>query len=138
MDTPRPFSALAAQWKLLGVMALAFARSCLRQQRSRQSDTREKLEMLEVWLRAALFQLPRDIARLKSAHVPLCAEDEAALVQLYALTRALAAMYVLVQLLKAELARQALWKRAGSFTAPHTQQVMPCAASQRPGYIDTS
>lgn len=94
------FVRLAAQWRVLGLMALVLARECVRLQRGGQSRDIAKAEMLEVWLRLALFQLPQQIRAHCDGGGALTEEEEGALAHLYSILGALAKLLLLLNILK--------------------------------------
>ena len=66
MNTLRPHKsqlpALALAWRALGLMAVAFARRIIRQQRLGAHGAGQQAEMLEAWCYTALVQISAQIA----------------------------------------------------------------------------
>ena len=54
---------LAAQWRLLGMIAVAFSRQLLQFERSGDRRTYRRAQMLEAWLCAALGELTQQLGR---------------------------------------------------------------------------
>lgn len=53
--------ALAARWRILGLLAVAFAREVLSLKRRGAPDAIRKAEILEAWLFAAIIQISEDV-----------------------------------------------------------------------------
>ena len=110
MNTLRPHKsqlpALALAWRALGLMAVAFARRMIRQQRLGAHGAAQQAEMLEAWCYTALVQISAQIAAY-SEETSLSDEEAHGLSRLKALSVSL----MLIALVASHI-RQALMSEA--------------------------
>ena len=74
-----PIHILAAQWRVLGMMAVAIGRQVSLATKMRSRAGVHEAEMLEAFLYAALVKLSRQIAVYSENGVPTCPEEARAL-----------------------------------------------------------
>lgn len=126
---------LAAKWRVLGLMLVAFARVAAAMHRADARGAREKAEALAAFAAVAVIDIHREIAALPAAS---SAADRQAAEHLQVIAERLALLALLGQRLALGLAERVcppwsngLW--AGLFAAP-----LPSGPACAPVYLDTS
>ena len=119
---PRSLQSLAAQWRVFGLLLVAFARRLVALDKSGVRGQAAEAERLSLWAGAALVQLNRQIALLSD--VPKDAEAEHHFNHLKAMALALLALMMFAQKLRTDFVRRG--KAAGhAMVSAACQHVLP-------------
>ena len=133
-----PMQALAAQWRVLGMMLVAFARQITLAHKMRAAAGERKAEALEAALFTALVQLSSDITAAALQEEELSADDQSALAYLKTVHALLGVLALMIRQIKVDLAGAAeRWAKLNVRVAHvHTQR--SSARAYPPSYLDSS
>ena len=116
-----PLQKLAAKWRLIGLLAVAFAQLMRRYEGGCVHGARAQAEQLEVYVRAAQVTLLKEVSEVLEAGAPQNAADEAALAHLRVIAGCLLAVAMVLESVKQSLLRHSISHIAPGF----------CLASER-------
>lgn len=135
---PSPLLALAAQWQVLSLLAVAIGRRVSLAAKMRSRAGAFEAEMLEAFLYTALIKLSHQIAAYSDTGAPLCPEEAKALDYLKSVHMQLSVLTLLTAHMRREL--EAVTGRLAAFAGVQCPLVATLYAAQNrlPGYLDSS
>ena len=110
-----PLQKLAAKWRLIGLLAVAFAQLMRRYEGGCVHGAYAQAEQLEVYVRAAQIALVKEVSEVLETAAPKNAADEAALAHLRVIAGCLLAVAMVLESVKQRLLGHAIWQIAPAF-----------------------
>ena len=134
---------LAAQWRLFGLMATAFARKILHADRRGARGTQAQAEMLEVCICAALVTLNQKIRCAQEMSAPRTPEENDAILRLQTIAVSLLRLVLLLRWLRASVKPRSsicAWMARGPISEGLRVTWLACAFApdHAPAYLDSS
>ncbi len=129
-----PILALAAQWQVLGMLAVAIGRRVSLATKMRARAGVHEAEMLEAWLYAALVQLSGQITELSGPRAPTCPEEARALDYLKTVQAMLGVLALMIAQMRRDLAAITAERCAD---LPILAMRLPAASGYDPAFLDS-
>ena len=136
-DTSSRILALHADWRMLGMLFIVFARRILRLQEAGNCEAWHRADQLELWVRSALIQCTWQLRTIHSSDLDLSAEEQDAFDHLKTIAVMLAALALYLQYLKGKCIRQAAQPVLVQRGADVFDAIAHRGPNKRPAFIDS-